>query len=133
MTIQIPEDAVLARDMKGSHADVLDSKLYTFLCWHLGRGPSRLHREMFSGKSVNPSTRYFSAKSKREILERDGTNCAYCGVETETYTIKKGEKVPSNGRQWDHVIPYSLGGLSVATNGVCACADCNRKKSDLFY
>ena len=49
-------------------------------------------------------------------MVRDGFACVYCG-DTEKLTI-------------DHVLPVSRGGKSTFENCVCACGDCNSRKSD---
>ena len=58
-------------------------------------------------------------KSLREqVLERDHYKCRYCG-----------EKANSSD-PLDHIIPYSLGGLTEESNLVTACTKCNSKKSN---
>lgn len=52
--------------------------------------------------------------TRKNILERDGHVCQYCG--------KPGQTV-------DHVFPRSRGGEDSWTNCVCACSECNRKKA----
>ena len=54
--------------------------------------------------------------NRKNILERDGYVCQYCG--------KPGATV-------DHIKPRSRGGADSWTNCVCACSPCNRKKRDL--
>ncbi len=95
----------------------------------------------------------------REIQQRDGCKCHYCGCETwtdfeqikvlETRHIRsvdgKGIAVTRWGvpqhlagkeAQVDHVIPKSRGGAHDVSNLVIACAKCNqskgRKTSDEF-
>jgi hypothetical protein len=51
---------------------------------------------------------------RREIKEKWGHKCAYCGS-TENLTI-------------DHIIPQSKGGIDFTKNVVCACHDCNQSK-----
>lgn len=59
------------------------------------------------------------ALTRRNVLQRDGHACAYCG-----YT--------GAGRELtiDHVVPRSRGGRTVWENVVTACAPCNRRKGD---
>jgi 5-methylcytosine-specific restriction endonuclease McrA len=52
---------------------------------------------------------------KKQIIERDGCRCVYCGS-SEHLTI-------------DHVRPKALGGETVASNLVAACLSCNRSKA----
>lgn len=54
--------------------------------------------------------------SRRNILERDGHTCQYCGAHGDTI---------------DHIMPRSRGGEDSWVNCVCACASCNRQKKDL--
>jgi 5-methylcytosine-specific restriction endonuclease McrA len=54
--------------------------------------------------------------SRRNILERDGHTCQYCGHFGDTI---------------DHVHPRSRGGGNSWANCVCACAPCNRKKKNM--
>lgn len=53
--------------------------------------------------------------TRKNILERDGHICQYCG--------KPGGTV-------DHIVPRSRGGEDSWTNCVCACGACNRAKSN---
>lgn len=53
--------------------------------------------------------------TRKNILERDGHICQYCG--------KTGATV-------DHILPRSRGGEDSWTNCVCACSPCNRKKNN---
>ena len=57
--------------------------------------------------------------SRRNIFERDGNLCQYCGRHFE-----RGELT------LDHVTPRSRGGTSTWENIVLACLDCNIRKSD---
>jgi 5-methylcytosine-specific restriction endonuclease McrA len=53
---------------------------------------------------------------RRFVWKRDGGKCQECG---------------STGMlQYDHIIPWSLGGADTAENLRLLCADCNRLKSD---
>jgi len=54
--------------------------------------------------------------SRRNILERDGHTCQYCG---------------KSGNTIDHIQPRSRGGGNSWTNCVCACGPCNRKKKNM--
>ena len=65
--------------------------------------------------------RYFSKKEKSQIRAMShGLRCFYCGKQTKP-----------NKRNYDHLIPYSRGGLSTTLNGVISCATCNLKKGKM--
>ena len=53
-----------------------------------------------------------------QVLERDEYRCRYCGCAV----VRKTAHI-------DHVIPYSLGGLTEIENLATACADCNHMKA----
>lgn len=55
--------------------------------------------------------------SRRGVLARDHDTCQYCGAQPGRVNLTM-----------DHVIPRSQGGLTVWTNVVAACCECNRKK-----
>lgn len=68
------------------------------------------------------------AWSRRAVLERDGWQCIYCGVQIGR---------THNGRVYhradftlDHLIPRSRGGGNTWSNTACACAPCNHRKAD---
>jgi len=53
--------------------------------------------------------------TRRDILDRDRRNCAFCG--------RRGETV-------DHVVPRSRGGRDTWENLVACCTKCNNDKGD---
>lgn len=53
---------------------------------------------------------------RKMILNRDKGICAYCGNYGDTI---------------DHILPKSKGGLSVFSNCICSCIDCNKTKGNL--
>ena len=59
-----------------------------------------------------------SGNLRGRIIERDLRKCRYCGKSLSGETVFI-----------DHVIPYSLGGLTEENNLVCACFKCNSKKA----
>lgn len=61
--------------------------------------------------------RYIPNLVKYEVVRRDGFRCRYCGIELDPDSIT-----------FDHVIPVSQGGASVAENLAIACMPCNLKK-----
>lgn len=54
------------------------------------------------------------------MLERDGGKCALCGQGTADGTTL----------HLDHVVPYSLGGLTVMSNLQTLCEPCNLGKGN---
>lgn len=60
-------------------------------------------------------------KIAKQIAERDGHKCAYCGATKE-----------SSGTylQLDHLTPKSLGGEDVASNLVLSCRSCNSRRGN---
>lgn len=57
-----------------------------------------------------------SPEVRAAVLARDGHACRYCG---------RGGRLAI-----DHVIPFSRGGTSDASNLVAACKSCNSRKKD---
>ena len=57
-------------------------------------------------------------KLRQKVIERDGPNCAYCGIVA--------------GRDWqcDHVVPVARGGKSTLDNLKVSCPTCNKSKKD---
>lgn len=61
-------------------------------------------------------SRYISATTKKVVYTRDGGVCQCCGS--------------SQNLEYDHIIPYSCGGSSDASNVQLLCLKCNRSKSN---
>jgi 5-methylcytosine-specific restriction endonuclease McrA len=57
--------------------------------------------------------------TRKNIWERDGGCCQYCG-----------SKIKLIDMHWDHIVPRKLKGKTTWTNIVCACNSCNAKKAD---
>ena len=57
--------------------------------------------------------------SRRNVYQRDGYRCQYCG-----------EKKPARELSYDHVVPRCAGGRTVWENIVSACKSCNARKDD---
>ncbi len=55
--------------------------------------------------------------TRKNIFERDGNRCQYCGKKFDTRELSL-----------DHVLPKSRGGLTTWDNIVCACSFCNAHK-----
>jgi 5-methylcytosine-specific restriction endonuclease McrA len=57
--------------------------------------------------------------TKRNLMERDGHRCAYCG-----------KKFSPKDLNFDHVVPKSKGGKTDWMNIVTSCFPCNSRKAD---
>lgn len=57
--------------------------------------------------------------SRRNVYQRDGYRCQYCG-----------EKKPARELSYDHVVPRAAGGRTTWDNIVSACRACNARKDD---
>ena len=76
----------------------------------LERAHAALHQELGGSPRREPIPR----SVRLEVWRRDGGRCVECGSGFEL--------------QYDHVIPFSMGGASSAENLQLLCADCNRAK-----
>ena len=76
---------------------------------------------------------------RREVIERDGVYCRYCGhgpmllrwdvsPRGRVKLYNDWETLGDPTIELDHVIPESKGGSSKADNLVVLCGDCNRRK-----
>ena len=63
-----------------------------------------------TGPRLPTETRYIPVAIRREVMERDGGVCRYCGAAAT---------------DCDHVYPWSNGGTNHPTNLVAACERCN--------
>jgi 5-methylcytosine-specific restriction endonuclease McrA len=63
--------------------------------------------------------RHTRSVSRKNIMERDGYVCQYCGA-----------KLPASKLTMDHVTPKSRGGRALWENLVACCHPCNNRKSD---
>jgi len=64
-------------------------------------------------------SRYISQTTKKIVYTRDGGICQCCG---SSYSL-----------EYDHIIPFSCGGGSDASNIQLLCLKCNRSKSNSCY
>lgn len=79
-------------------------------------------RKQYAGRKHRESLSKRLGRVARQIAERDGHACVYCGA-TAT----------SSGTHLhlDHLTPRSKGGQDVATNLVLACRSCNSRRHDM--
>lgn len=61
---------------------------------------------------------------RRQVIERDGTICVYCGW----VLVESNDPHRANRLTLDHIIPRSLGGRNTLENLVVSCAPCNTAK-----
>lgn len=64
-------------------------------------------------------SRYISETTKKIVYARDTGKCQCCGSSVDL--------------EYDHIIPYSCGGSSDASNIQLLCQKCNRSKSNSCY
>lgn len=83
------------------------------------------------------SSRHNYGIKRQIIFARDSYTCKYCHSTATKLRVNRGvglEVTPMDykGRPFeiDHITPYSKGGNNKLNNLVCACPDCNNKKSD---
>lgn len=81
---------------------------------------------------------YIPVAEKIKVIRRDGMRCFYCGIEGKRahpgceHRIIEKERITYCGcsaiMHFDHVIPESRGGKTIADNLVLACIRCNLTK-----
>jgi 5-methylcytosine-specific restriction endonuclease McrA len=76
----------------------------------LERAHAAMHQELNGGSRREPIPR----DVRLAVWQRDGGRCVECASNFEL--------------QYDHVIPFSMGGASSVENLQLLCADCNRAK-----
>jgi DNA-binding transcriptional MerR regulator len=69
----------------------------------------------------NDFSRNIPPKLRFKILQRDNFTCQYCGRNRKIHQVVL----------WiDHIIPVSKGGLTIESNLITSCLDCNLGKSN---
>jgi hypothetical protein len=76
----------------------------------------RAHTMLTLDRDPTPQRAPIPQEVRRAVFERDGGCCVQCG---STFDL-----------QYDHILPFSLGGATTVENLQVLCADCNREKSD---
>ena len=66
--------------------------------------------------------------TRRGVLQRDGYQCIYCGIQPGAR--QRGKVLGKNNFTVDHLIPRSRGGKNTWGNTACACPFCNNRKGD---
>jgi 5-methylcytosine-specific restriction endonuclease McrA len=74
----------------------------------------RAHAVLAQGVAAEPRRDPIPGEVRRAVWERDGGACVQCASAFDL--------------QYDHVIPFSLGGASTVANLQILCAACNRAK-----
>ena len=67
--------------------------------------------------SIPPERKTLRPIIKRQVLQRDGSQCSYCRTFDGPF-------------EFDHILPWSRGGKDSVENLCVACISCNRAKSD---
>jgi hypothetical protein len=75
----------------------------------------RAHAAMAANAADVLRREVIAREIKLAVFERDGARCVECGSNFDI--------------QYDHVIPFSMGGASTVENLQILCSDCNRQKS----
>jgi len=95
-------------------------------------------------KESRPPARMPSAAQKREIHQRDGYNCRFCGMPVIRPEVRRRISIAyaeaarwgtteaqqhagfqAMWAQYDHIVPHAHGGTSEIDNMVLTCAACN--------
>jgi len=79
-------------------------------------------RTEWAARPGRESLRKRLGRVARQIAERDGHACVYCGATAES---------SGSPLHLDHLTPRVAGGLDIASNLVLACRSCNCRRHDL--
>jgi 5-methylcytosine-specific restriction endonuclease McrA len=96
-----------------------------FLSWRSGTSVDEIRRDARPPQPTatrRTTRRGVSLSLRYEVLVRDGHRCVKCGRSPAT---ERGVQL-----HIDHIVPWSGGGESVASNLQCLCSECNLGKSD---
>ncbi len=105
---------------------------YIFYLWRSDIRRDRAHTRKGTKINLNPlHTRYIPKKLKREVDARDRRMCQANWRIDPKLDKATGETCDSNEHlQYDHIIPYSRGGLTTLNNLQLLCRKHNLMKSD---
>jgi hypothetical protein len=121
--IERARDLLRHRVPNGDLAEVFDRVLSLAI--------AKLERERFaltdrplaSPRETDPDSRHIPADVKREVYLRDGGQC--------TYVDGHGHRCSARGMlEYDHIIPYALGGPATVANTRLRCAVHNRLEAE---
>jgi len=73
-------------------------------------------------KFLSKEDKYGTKEQRRDIWNKTGGRCYYCGVALNPFT--------PGGLTYDHMIPQSRDGEHLIENLVLACKSCNSSKND---
>ena len=109
-----------------------DHSEYIFYLWRSDTPRIRAHTRKGSKVTLHPDhTRYIPKSLKREVDKRDRRMCQANWRLDPTLDKISGQTCDSNEHlQYDHIIPYSRGGLTTLNNLQLLCRKHNLKKSD---
>jgi 5-methylcytosine-specific restriction endonuclease McrA len=74
----------------------------------------RAHAALRQESSPGPRRELIPVEVRKAVFDRDGGRCVQCGSNFDI--------------QYDHVLPFSMGGSSTFENLQILCAGCNREK-----
>jgi Restriction endonuclease len=80
-------------------------------------------------------TKYEPASVKHQVRQRDKGICQMCNVKTRDHpSIRKwevsdAERLAAPKAEYDHIVPFSEGGLTVLENMRTLCNPCHKKRT----
>ena len=71
--------------------------------------------------------RAVSREVKVHVWRRDGGRCRHCGITDSEAVARSGAHL-----HYDHIVPYSRGGMSNVDNIQLLCESCNLRKGNRY-